>query len=112
MCMSSRRECEMSVPATDTLVLREGDVYRFSYHQDRARGDLSWCFDGQVVVRDGRLVDTYWGGTAVDYGDGRVVQPSEGTLTFVCNLADVEDIHESERRYYADEDVIDLSWQH
>lgn len=107
----------MTSTDTDTLIFREGDVYRFSYSQearDRAHGDLHWCFDGQVVVRNGLLVDTYWAGTEATArtSDARVVKPSEGTLTFVCNLSDVQDIRESECRYYADEDVINLSWQH
>ena len=86
-------------------------MYRFVYSPEvveRTRRDLYWCFDGQVVVRNGKLVDTYWG----ECGEARVVKPSEGTLTFVCNLNDTREIKEWERRYYRDEDVFNLSRQH
>lgn len=99
---------------TDVLTLREGDVYRFSYSDEaraKWRTDPYWCFDGQVVVRDGQLVDTYWGGLK-GYGDSRVVKPTDGTLTFVCNLGDVREIQEYERHNYAEADVFNLSSQH
>lgn len=107
----------MSTTETDeTLTIREGDVYRFSYHPEvlaKFRGDPYWCFDGQVVARKGRLLDTYWMGASwSESGDNRVVNPLEGTLTFVCNLGDVQRIEEWEQRYYADEDVLNLSYQH
>jgi hypothetical protein len=99
----------------------EGDVYRFVYNQeawDRARaglghGDLRWCFDGQLVWRDGRLHDTYWGfrmhdGRKLSWGEAE----RDGTLTFVCNLNEVEKIREEEFELYADGDAFDLTHQH
>lgn len=109
----------MSHLQIDIRVLREGDVFAFAYHQaehEKARGDLNWCFDGQLVYRGGdRLVDTYWG-LERSYSEGRAFTVEEaqarGTLRFVCNLADVEKIQPHEYELYADGDAFNLSHQH
>jgi hypothetical protein len=93
--------------------LQEGNVYRFSYSEqarERWRTDPYWCFDGQLVVRNGKLCDTYWSFGAC--GESRIVEPSEGTLTFVCNLNDVREIQEYEKRHYMEADVFDLTHHH
>ncbi len=101
---------------------KDGDVYRFSYSEaswQKAKsglghGDLHWCFDGQLVFRDGLLCDTYWG---LNWrGDGgryfKVAEAvSAGTLTLVCNLNDVEKIAEYDYPIYADGDAFNLSYQ-
>lgn len=109
------------LPATETDGVRDGDVYRFAYNEaswERARsgmghGDLNWAFDGQLVYRNGRLRDTYWG---LNASDGRSFSVAEakaaGALTFVCNLNDVEKVPEYEYRLYADGDAFNLSHQH
>jgi hypothetical protein len=97
---------------TMEVALRDADVYRFSYSEEsrqRWRTDPHWCFDGQLVVRDGRLCDTYWG---FDAGDPRIVKPSEGTLTYVCNLGEVRDIQEHETRWYDAADIFNLTHHH
>lgn len=98
--------------------IRDGDVFGFAYNQaeyDKARGDLHWCFDGQLVARDGKLYDTYWGLDRRGV-DGRDFSPAEaesrGLLRFVCNLNDVEKIDEREYPLYADGDAFNLSHQH
>lgn len=99
--------------ATAAIEFREGDVYRFSYSEaarERWRTDPYWCFDGQVVVRNGQLCDTYWSFGAC--GDARVVRPEDGTLTFVCNLNDVREVKEYECKHYAESDCFNLSSQH
>jgi hypothetical protein len=110
--------------STETAIeLREGDVFDFTYSPEtweRAKlglghGDLHWCFDGQLVVRNGRLLDTYWGGFT-PYGDGRSFTLAEaqaqGTLTFVCNLDDVRLVTADELRHYDEADCFNLSHQH
>lgn len=102
----------------ETIPARDGDVYRFAYNQseyEKARGDLNWCFDGQLVCRNGQLHDTYWG--LERHGDtGRSFSVAEaqaqGLLRFVCNLNDVEKIQEYEYPLYADGDAFNLSHQH
>lgn len=96
---------------TTKVVLREGDVFRFSYSEaERAkRFEPHHCFDGQVVVRGGKLCDTYWG---FDGNEPRIVTPEQGELRFLCNLGDVRDIRPHEERHYAPEDVFNLSYQH
>lgn len=97
--------------------LKERDVFRFSY-SDAAIARMRspnpyWCFDGQLIVRNGRLCDTYWAGHKLSAGgDERVVRPEDGDLQFICNLDDVQEIHESECRYYDSADIINLSHQH
>jgi hypothetical protein len=94
------------------LELKEGDVYRFHYSEaasQRWRTDPLWCFDGQVVVRKGRLCDTYWG---FDASEPRIVTPSEGEMVFVCNLGDVRYVKHYETRQYDGGDVFNLSHQH
>jgi hypothetical protein len=101
----------------------DGDVFAFSYNQAaraRARdglghGDLSWCFDGQLVWRRDHFVDSYWG---IEAGvvDGRKMTWSEalrdGSLRFLCNLNDVESIREDQYPLYGDGDAFNLSHQH
>ena len=94
---------------------REGDVYRFAYSEaERERANKGWsgslhhCFDGTVVVRGGKLVDTYWDNS----NQGRVVTPEQGTLTFVCNLNDVRQVKEYETLQYDGADVFDLRYNH
>ncbi len=97
---------------TKTIQLREGDVFRFTYSDTecaKSTADLRWCVDGQVVVRDGRLCDTYWG---FDASEPRIVRPDQGTLMFVCNLNDVREIKDYEARHYDEADVFNLTHHH
>lgn len=97
--------------------LRVNDVYSFRYNEveGKKRFEPYHCFDGQLIVkeRNGKLIleDTYWG-----YGDNRTFTLEkalqEGTLTFKCNLDEVEEIKKHELIYYADEDLFNLSHQH
>lgn len=93
--------------------IREGDVFRFSYSEaerKKAGGyDLNWAFDGKVVMRDGKLCDTYWG---YSNGDPRIVRPDQGELTFICNLNDVRDVREYETLQYDEADSFNLSYNH
>lgn len=97
------------------IELQEGDVYRFSYSQaEREKAAQGWsgslhhCFDGTVVVRGGKLVDTYWDSS----NQGRVVTPEQGELTFVCNLNEVRNVAEHETLQYDESDVFDLRYNH
>lgn len=109
--------------APASLTPREGDVFRFSYSPEsweQARrglghGDLHWCFDGQLIYRDGLLCDTYWGLTwGGDNGRHFTLAEAQarGTLTFMCNLQDVEKIPDYDFGLYVDGDAFNLSHQH
>jgi hypothetical protein len=100
------------------IQLKVNDVYSFRYNEEeiKKRFEPYHCFDGQLVVKKRHdeslyLVDTYWGS-----GDNRVFSLEkalkEGTLTYKCNLDDVETIREHEFGYYADDDLFNLSHQH
>lgn len=97
---------------------KDGDVFGFAYNQaeyEKTRGDLHWCFDGQLVWNGAKFYDTYWGLTrgAVD-GRGFTLAEAEaqGILHFVCNLNDVEKIQDYEYELYAEGDAFNLSHQH
>ena len=107
----------MTTDETTTVKLRVNDVYSFNYNavEVEKRFDPYHCFDGQLIVKEinGKLIlkDTYWGS-----GDNRTFTLEkalqEGTLTYKCNLDEVEEIKEYELSYYADEDLFNLSHQH
>jgi hypothetical protein len=114
MCVRQTARKDKSVSekqgTTESVELREGDVYRFRYSEaerTRWRTDPYWCFDGQLVVQNGVLVDTYWGFDG--FSDRRVVKPHEGELIFVCNLNDVRDIKEYEVRHFDESDIFNLT---
>lgn len=95
--------------------IKLNDVYSFEFNEEylKKHDNPYHCFDGQLIVRDYdgelRLKDTF-------YSDSKSFTLEElegmGTLTFRCNLDDVVDCRESDRMYYAEGDVIDLSYQH
>jgi hypothetical protein len=99
------------------MEVKEHDVFRFSYNDEAAkkRFDPYHCFDGQLIALkhvDGiRLVDTYWSDNT---GGSFTIEEalSQGTLTFVCNLQDVEKANEDVGKYYDDTDWFNLSRQH
>lgn len=101
--------------------IKLSDVYRFRYSEEFLKNkvfDFHWCFDGQLVVKENKnglyLQDTYWGFDSFA-NDGRKFTLEEalekGTLTFVCNLDDVEKCTVDSFCYYSDDDLFDLSYQ-
>lgn len=98
--------------------MKENDVFKFSYNEE-ARAKIympDHCFDGQLVYRDGKLHDTYCGLESHAGDVGRHFTPAEaearGTLTFLCNLDDVERIPHRDLEQYEPADRWDLSHQH
>jgi hypothetical protein len=98
---------------------RVGDVFRFRYNREQSEKlgfSATHCFEGTLHARQNGdrliLVDTYWGIS----GDGRMFTLEEaerkGTLTFYCNLNDVERIDRHDQVYYADDDLFTVSEQH
>lgn len=100
--------------------MKANDIYKFQYNaaeRERLSFSADHCFEGTLRARpfeDGSylLIDTYWG----IEGNGRSFTPEEaelkGTLTFYCNLDDVEPIKDYEQAYYADDDLFTVSEQH
>lgn len=91
------------------IVLREGDVYRWSYVEDG--DDRPWgryhCKSQIGIVSDGRLRDTYWhSGSDITFGSDDL---SRIKLTFLGNLNDLEKCDESNRDYYDDADIVNLN---
>lgn len=111
------------------MELKLNDVYRFVYNQEilEKTHDPYWCFDGQLVVKQDKngniyLEDTYWSfydkenNTFKNMGYSKRFSLEEllkqGQLFYKCNLDNVEIISEYDTKYYADEDIFDLSYQH
>jgi len=99
------------------MKLKLNDVYKFHYNEVWSKKIFEpyWCFDGQLIVKERNeqlyLEDTYW-----NSGDNKTFTLEEalekGTLTFICNLDDVEKIGELDTQYYDDKDIFNLSYQH
>lgn len=110
-----KREYELK--QKDLKNIKEHDYFYFSYNDEQRQKlfDPSWCFDGKLIATKGEdsmyLVDTYWIGS-----DNRHFKLDEvlslGTLTFICNLKDVEETVEYNLCYFDEEDIFDLSRQH
>ncbi len=104
----------MSTPA-----FSNGDVFHFRYSElERSKRFMpEHCFDGQLVYdgKSGELFDTYWGFMSLS-DSGHHFTPEEaaakGTLTFICNLDEVQPIQECLYEQYDEADRFDLSYQH
>lgn len=89
--------------------LRENDVFRWAWNPDTGRdnhapfGDYH-CYSRIAIVRDGRLVDTFWGG----YSGRKVVDPAMVDLKYQGNLEDFEDAKYTTLVHYRKEDILDL----
>lgn len=89
--------------------LREGDIFDWRWADDaiHAKGG-SWgsyhCKSQRAVVKYGKLIDTYWFGGS----ENSVLKPENVTLTFLGNIADLDEISQWERPYYRSEDIIDM----
>lgn len=81
--------------------LNEGDVFFWSW-KDLERS--YHCYSRRAIVKDGRLIDTYWG----DMTSDRAINSESVVLEFEGNLATLERINHWEARYYRREDVVDM----
>lgn len=97
--------------------IKLNDVYSFKYDEEYLKKHKIFspyhCFDGQLIVKDYdgelRLKDTFYSNSE---SFTLAELENKGTLTFKCNLDDVVSCNESDKMYYAEGDVIDLSYQH
>lgn len=99
------------------MKIKLNDVYRFRYSDEyNSNGkDNYWCFDGQLVVKEGRentliLQDTYWSSDSKTFSLEEALK--KGSLKFICSMEDVIECQENDRKYYKPEDIFDLSCQH
>lgn len=104
------------------MIIRDGDIFRWKYKDDEAyRAKLSgsgtayWCLDQQCFATERSgviyLIDTYWTDYSAEYlgSETNYVNPDKVDLEFICNLKDVEFIHEYEMNDY--DKVYNLSRQ-
>lgn len=100
------------------MELKLNDAYKFRYNEEwrEKHPYCEHCFDGKLIVRkekDGKLFlqDTYWGGSSTSRTFTLDKALSQGELTFICNLDEVEKCREEDYKYYNDEDIFNLSSQ-
>lgn len=98
------------------MEIKENDVFNFTYNENYMKNNpyYYWCFDGQLIVKkdsNGKLYlkDTYSDSECKIFTLEKALK--EGSLTFICNLNDVEPIDQYYVNYYSDEDVFNLSYQ-
>jgi len=109
-----------------TVQFKVNDVFSFRYNEEetKKRFEPYHCFDGQFIVKQREngelyLMDTYWASKYDNFKHWsgykwKTIEDAQkqGTLTFICNLDEVEEIREHDLQYYADEDLFNLSCQH
>lgn len=83
--------------------MRDGDIYDWEWKEEPDTAQPYWCYSRRAVVRNGKLVDTYWGRT-----EPKSVTPEKVNLTFVANFDDLEEIGEWKIRYYKTSDIVDM----
>ena len=96
----------------------KSDVYKFRYSDEYLKnykgiGDLYHCFDGILIEKENSegivyWEDTYWSGSENRWFGSMEDILSKGTIEFICNLDDVDDINEHEVKYYNEIDVVYL----
>lgn len=104
------------------IELKIGDVYRFHFNEEQIKkesynGALQNCFEGLLVAKslgsEIILVDTFWG---INDSSNKTFTLEDaikkGTLTYYCNLEDIEKIKKYELEDYEDIDLFSLSTQH
>lgn len=98
---------------TVSTVLREGDVYRWSYREpgdDRAWGRYHCCSNIAIVYK-GMLRDTYWQ-IGNSFSEGRIFTEDDLErldLTRLGNMSDLEKAPEYQSDYYDDADIVNLN---
>jgi len=92
--------------------IKEGDIYNFRYNEQFMKGNFEpyHCFDGILTVKPSEkgliLEDGYWSSDNRWFTLDKAL--SEGELTFVCNINEVEVIKEYESMYYNEKDIFIL----
>lgn len=95
----------------------KNDVYKFRYSEEytasKKPSDLYHCFDGTLVEKehDGKAYyqDTYWSGNDNRVFGSMQEMLDKGSVEFLCNLDDMEEIEEHQAKYYSKDDVVYLS---
>lgn len=88
--------------------LCDGQIYRWSwidadYGEPGAYRDPYWCRSRIAVVRNGRLIDTYWHGGSLDHS----INPEKVTLTPIGN-EQWPQLREGEELRYDRTDICDM----
>jgi len=100
--------------------LREKNVYKFYPNESYRNGRFEWkhCFDAQLIAYKGLdrwyFFDTYFGLRKSSGSELFTLYDIRkfGKIKFICNLNDIIEIEEHEKKYYNSKDIFDLSHQH
>ena len=88
--------------------LQEGDIYRWRWADQAKDADCGpyrsyHCCSKLAVVRNGKLVDTFWYGS-----DNKILDPAEVDLTLLGNVANLIEIRSYDIPYYRHADIVDM----
>lgn len=86
-------------------VLRDGDIYFWSWKDTANRFMPYHCRSQIAIVRDGQLVDTFW----YDGHDNSVLRLDQIDLVYKGNEAELVKIDRWEVPYYEPSDIVDMS---
>lgn len=96
----------------------KNDVFKFRYSEEYIKnykgiGDLYHCFDGTLIEKEYSNGDKYWEDTYWSSDNRRFDSMediiSKGTIEFICNLDEMEEISEHQEKYYNPDDVVYIS---
>lgn len=92
----------------DTRIIRDGDVFRWSWKRPE-RAMPYHCKSQIAVVKDNILFDTYWGasGGGITFHTDDAIRMLD--MEFLGNLHDYNKTDERYSAYYAPEDCMDLN---
>lgn len=86
-------------------VMKDGDIYFWRWRDGVALSDWPYhCMSQKAVVKDGRLLDTFWH----SHSDRSELNPDKVVLEHKGNVADLREIDPHEIPYYDADCVIDM----
>lgn len=93
------------------MKINEGDIFRWRYRDEKLNGDyLSyWAKSCIAIAKDGRLLDTYWGGVSdsTNWGYGEALRCLK--LDRIGNFTELENRPEHLAEYYDEADYVNLN---
>ena len=92
------------------MTFRDGDIFRWHYRPEREKQirDPYWAKSCIGVVREGRLVDTYWhGNDSINWTPEEAARELE--LTYLGNFAELTKTPEHKADYYDESDCVNLN---
>lgn len=84
--------------------MRDGDIYFWRWKDDIDRYMPYHCCSQKAIVKNGVMVDTFWGQSV----SNKVLRPDEVVSEFKGNVDEMMEIRHYETDCYRREDIIDM----